>query len=331
MSGLTMVMLDITFATLGSVGAIWVIRQFVTGKQMLQNLPGLLITTIACTDLVNCLPYYIDFLSRTGWIRQVFTYLNTDFWFLFSWATLTCCLLGIALAFNTLLILKYHATIQGLEKWKWVVVLSMVLLPILIYFLPLRMAFMTPIFNDSQLIRTCHASAFICTVADHLLFIFICFTMLTCIGAYLTIYYTLQKSHQDIRARDQSIYSLRKLIMIYCIFEIITWAPWIIQYIIMYWGPIKWAIPAFISDYVTTPSRGYIHALGVVCANRALSRAKRPWYTIFWFDVGRPKDVETLDSQSDTPTPVFDFTFDDNDYFESKGTVSKLDSMVSKI
>ncbi|KAI8900713.1 hypothetical protein BC833DRAFT_580678 [Globomyces pollinis-pini] len=309
---------EFVFSIIGTIGSVWVLAQFLKGKQILRNFPGLLIFGIAWTDLLTTIPYFVDSLCYFTGTTEQFLQFNYRIWFLFPWSTISCCCLGIALAFNTFMVVRFLATIQGVGIGKWFLLVLIFLLPILIYFLPLSLIYGVPLFSIAIDPEYCRIqSTFICAISSHLLFYYVIIALCICLGAYLSIYFSFKIHRNYHDAASKSQYALRNLIMIYCLFQMIVWVPYIVSRIGFYWGPKD--LLSFFSfvDCIFVPARGYIHALGVVCANRAISNHDKPFRTIFCLELcGSFKDKQDSIKSESTIRPSWDFTFDGVDFQE---------------
>ncbi|KAI8900712.1 hypothetical protein BC833DRAFT_580676 [Globomyces pollinis-pini] len=306
--------LSILSSILGIMGSVWVMIQFMTGKQMLRNLPGLLIFAISWTDLLNSFYYFIyGILDLTLGDFQFWRFLEL----LFPWATISGCFLGMILSFNTLLVIHYQATVHGLEKWKWVVIIIVVLLPSVLYFLPLQLTYDTPYFSLDVYQNDCKwNNDYLCWImdVDNLLLLLVSLAMLLSLASYLKIYSLLGK--QDLQTdllRNPKEYAIKRLIMIYCLFQIIIWLPFLLVRIASRFMPVE-TLPIFFTiDLILIPARGYLHALGVVCASRVVANCQKPMMYMFFLDMNHVMDKPTSSFSITTLRPTWNITLDRTD------------------
>ncbi|KAI8892861.1 hypothetical protein BC833DRAFT_610449 [Globomyces pollinis-pini] len=341
------------FSIVGLYGAVWTLQQYQENK--IRKFVGLIIVGITITDLINILSYIIEMfiVLITPWLlstkehESIVNTMEKVNWTVFTWASLSSSFLCCALAVNTAIVYKFKNSSQQLNTMKYVVILGMYILPFIVYFIPFTQIFITNIFDLSSknLSSSCvlpnqELKPGFCFMLYHSLFFDILIVATINLIVCISIYTCLKKTPVIPMTRklqptpsNNSLDKILKLVMIYSVYMVIPWIPFLICYCLQYLFKIpSMKFMAEIIDSIFTPSRSYFHALGVYYAiqlqqHQHISIFNFNFFTIRNFkwknllnlnvEMARKDDVVTV-------PPLFDFSFDANDYIETSSVVQQF-------
>ena len=266
----------ISLQILGSImsiyGILWVFIKFQT-KKILRNTAGYLIVSISVADLVASLQYCYTSLD---YVFMIWRYLSDEFGYylgiwmyhLFNWALLSAAQWEITLALHTLYVIRGGLSTK-MMVWKWPMIVLGVIGPILYFFWPISIYTGEPLFqawsSEQGINYFLLGSISILMVVGFLAFLLIYRNM-----SIYTIKYTRGSKMPSAAAQI-----VLRIVMVYSLSMLVAFGPFWLKTLIftidrtnsesdyIYNYPVSFGSFVLILKDMTSPFRGYIHALAV--------------------------------------------------------------------
>ncbi|KAJ3358459.1 hypothetical protein HDU91_005217 [Kappamyces sp. JEL0680] len=285
---------------LGFLGSVWILYQY-HRRRILRNTPGLLIAIIAYLDIVFVIYYYFSStaLGLLEMDRMKTLQLEVVFQSIFDGTAVTYCALSVLLSFNMLWIVRYNGTSSKLDQWRWPSVIICFLSPIPLFYIPEYIWRTQPFF---QTVRQCSAYYGYPNCQPMpgyiLMTTIIIISIVTCIVAYLTVWWTLRNRSARVSnsgstgtSTRSAIVVMKRLTMVYSLTIIVMWVPFLVRYMLVnifnvfagddyFMGHVSVGTIAIWVKDIMTPMRGYIHAQAVLYVYKVVSDAESRKWTV---------------------------------------------------
>lgn len=269
---------------MGVLGSLWIVFQY-GRRRILRNSPSFIIAGLACLDIIQGILYIAlgicSLLKDT--LPLVANVLETLFdWFLISYAFTT-----IQMSLYTFCLVKVPNSSSYLEKFRGISLFACFIILPPFCFACLSWA------TDQELFPFISPCFFIdhgkqCAAYSYglygMIMVIVCFSTLSCLVAYYSVYTTLFKQDGYVR-QTPTLLLIKRLVMVYSFCTIISCLPLILMFVCY----IFWLYVLSSTDGSSTPLRdfvlvmlpicefanslrGYFHALSVLYVFQSLER-----------------------------------------------------------
>ena len=341
--------LQIIGSALSIYGVFWVFVQFLR-KKILRNTAGFLIVSISIADLLASLQYaytafdYI-FMFWRFLDSSLSYYLGIWMYHVFNWSLLSAAQWELTLAIHTLYVIQGGACAYG-NSIKWVMVIGGIIGPILYFFVPISLYTHEPLFaawtNDQGV--------------NYFLLAAITILLVVGLSTFYMIWRNLHiytiKYVQGTKMPSAAANLVLRIVMVYSLSMLVAFGPFWLKTLLFtidttntetdYIRNYPWSFGTcvLLLKDLTSPFRGYIHALAVYYvykntnSNHSLKRNRIKYYLeyIFLVDFKSPqRELEKEQIQNEQVpqvNPHWSFTFKSQlvDSFNSRPDTQKEES-----
>jgi hypothetical protein len=283
---------DLIFSVIGMYGAIWVITMYVRGK-VLKNTIGSTIMALAIIDLLHSFALFGSGIGDMLYLakmmsKETFRLINIVWNVAFMWSMLSASQLTLTMV-GQVLYLLFGGSLLRIQKYRFALICSGILLPLGYWFLPYYVIF------DGFDFLYARSSARIMNV---IISIVVIISLMLLVTVWIR-YRTLVKA-ASIHSRRSS-HRIYRLIIVYFISTVIIWTPWMIRNW-MIWYSEDQSRKLYCSTLtlcgifvlfknITIASRGYIHAAAVYYVYKLQQKPKN-----ILLGIGRSALLLDLDS-----------------------------------
>lgn len=230
------------------------------------NVPGIIILSIALTDIIHSLSYLLVSLKLLDLFEFNLTKMNFLYYHtIFRYETITSTLLAIILALNTLSVV-FFTRILFTEQYKYFIVVVCFILPIAIYFFPVAAVMQKGLFD----LEVAPDLSPFQKNFDRVYFIILLFLLvLAVIGSYVMVWYKF-KMNLRVNVKPGKNLDIKavglKFIWAYSISILLCNIPLLINdlFELNQWLPESMGLFFLYVVNLFNPLRGYMHALAVL-------------------------------------------------------------------